>query len=156
MNDLTLHRILKAPRKIVWECWTNPEHLKKWFCPKPHFVTEVEMDLRPGGAFCTKMNVDGEIYNNDGSCLEVVPEKRLVFTDLLLSDYRPVNAPGLGFSAIVTFADHPDGTEYTALARHRNPEDTKRHEEMGFHDGWGTAASQLEEFAIEIAKGRRS
>ncbi len=155
MNDLVLHRILKAPRSIVWDCWTNPDHLKKWFCPKPHFVTEVKLDLRPGGEFCTTMKVNGEIYPNDGSILEIVPQEKLVITDLMLSDYRPVDAPGLGFTAIVTFADHPDGTDYTALARHRNPEDTKKHEEMGFHDGWGMAAKQLEELASEIAKGAR-
>lgn len=146
-TDLTLHRILKAPRALVWKCWTDPAHLKPWFVPAPNSVTEVEMDLRPGGRFFTEMLVDGTKYPNDGSYLEVQPMTRLVFTDLLLSDWRPVDAPGLGFTAELTFADHPEGTEYTAIARHRTAEDAARHEEMGFSEGWGTVAAQLEAYA---------
>jgi len=148
--DLRLHRILKAPRKAVWRCWTEPEHLKPWFIPRPHEITEVEMDVRPGGRFFTMMLVDGKEYPNDGSILDVVPHERLVFTDLLLADWKPVAEPGLGFTAILTFADHPEGTEYTALARHGSAETAKRHEEMGFHDGWGTVASQLEAYAQSL------
>jgi uncharacterized protein YndB with AHSA1/START domain len=145
--DLRLHRILKAPRKTVWRCWTEPEHLKPWFVPKPHSITEAVIDLRPGGRFFTRMLVDGAEYPNDGSFLEVVPQSRLVFTDVLLADWLPASPPGLGFTAILTFADHPEGTEYTALARHGNPETRKRHEEMGFHEGWGMVAAQLEAYA---------
>ena len=145
--DLTLHRVLKAPRKLVWECWTNPEHLKNFFVPKPHQMTEVKLDLRAGGAFCTTMLVDGTEYPNDGSYLEVVPEERLVFTDMLLAGWKPVEQPGLGFTAILTLKDHPDGTDYTAVARHATAETAKRHSDMGFQDGWGTVASQLEDYA---------
>lgn len=150
-NDLTLHRILKAPRALVWRCWTEPELMKHWFCPKPHFVTEAKVDLRAGGQFFTVMNVNGDLYPSDGSFLEVVPQERLVFTDLLLSDWRPVDAPGLGFTAIITLKDHPQGTEYTALARHRTPEQARKHEEMGFSQGWGIAAEQLEAAALALA-----
>ncbi|WP_172299854.1 SRPBCC family protein [Pseudoruegeria sp. HB172150] len=149
-TDLVLHRILKAPRSLVWRCWTDPELLKPWFIPKPHFISEVKMDVRPGGQFFTMMNVDGNAYPNDGSFLEVVPEEKLVFTDLLLADYQPVAEPGLGFTATLTFKDHPEGTEYTALARHRTPEQAEKHEEMGFSQGWGTVATQLEEFARSL------
>ena len=110
------------------------------------------MDVRPGGEFFTRMLVDGNEYPNDGSYLEVVPEQKLVFTDLLLSDYRPVAEPGLGFTAILTLADHPDGTEYTALARHRTPEQAEKHEKMGFSEGWGTVATQLEAFARTLMR----
>jgi uncharacterized protein YndB with AHSA1/START domain len=148
--DLTLHRILKAPRALVWDCWTKPELLKQWFCPKPHFVTEVEIDLRAGGRFFTMMNVDGALYPNDGSLLEVVPREKLVFTDMLLSDYQPVAAPFLGFTAILMLKDHPDGTDYSVLARHRDAETAEKHKAMGFHQGWGIAADQLEALAATL------
>ncbi|MBI1218713.1 MAG: polyketide cyclase [Rhodobacteraceae bacterium] len=149
-TDLTLHRILKAPRALVWRCWTEPELLKQWFCPKPHFVTETEIDLRPGGRFFTMMNVEGALYPNDGSFLEVMPGEKLVFTDILLSNYRPAAAPGLGFTAILTFRDHPEGTEYSVLARHRNTETAEKHAAMGFSQGWGIAADQLEALAATL------
>ncbi len=150
--DLNLHRILKAPRRTVWRCWTEPEHFKHWFVPKPHTVTEAVVDLRPGGRFFTRMLVDGKEYPNDGSILEVVPHERLVFTDLLLLDWQPVAKPGLGFTAILTFADHPQGTEYTAVARHGSAKTSKQHADMGFHDGWGTVATQLEAYAQGLGK----
>lgn len=146
-TDLRLHRILKAPRPLVWRCWTEPDLLKEFFVPKPHSITEVIMDLRPGGRFFTRMLVEGTEYPNDGSILEVVQGEKLVFTDLMVADYQPVDQPGLGFTAILTLADHPEGTDYTALARHRTPADAEKHEAMGFQEGWGTVASQLEAFA---------
>lgn len=149
-TDLTLHRILKAPRPLVWRCWTEPELVRQWFCPKPHSVTDIVLDLRAGGRFFTMMLVDGTEYPNDGSFLEVVPQEKLVFTDLLLADYLPVAAPGLGFTATITLRDHPEGTEYTALARHRSAEDAEKHETMGFSMGWGMAATQLEELAASM------
>lgn len=149
--DLHLHRILKAPRALVWRCWTEPELLKPWFCPVPHRTTHAVMDVRPGGQFLTVMEVDGQSHEGDGSYLHVDPGRALVFTDLLLSDWRPVAAPFLGFTAWLTIADHPEGTEYTVLARHRTPEDAERHEAMGFTRGWGTVADQLGAFAARLA-----
>lgn len=148
--DLTLHRILKAPRQKIWTCWTTPEHLMPWFCPRPHLVTEVVIDLRPGGRFFTRMLVEGVEHDNDGSILDVVPETRLVFTDLLLADWLPAAEPGLGFTAVLDFADHPEGTEYTALARHGSAGAAGRHAEMGFHEGWSIVATQLEAYAREL------
>lgn len=146
-DQLKLHRILKAPRDLVWRCWTEAELLKPWFIPKPHFVSQVVVDPRPGGRFFSMMHVDGNAYPNDGCFLHVDPQNRLVFTDLLLADWQPVDSPGLGFTAELIFKDHPDGTDYTAIARHRNAADAQKHEEMGFSQGWGTVATQLEAFA---------
>ena len=149
-NDLVLHRILKAKRSTIWRCWTEPDLLKPWFVPKPHSVTDVKIDLRPGGQFFTMMKVDGKDYPNDGSYLHVAPQEKLVFTDMMLADYKPVDNPGLGFTATLTFKDHAEGTEYTVVARHRNQADADKHEAMGFTEGWGTVATQLEAFAAAL------
>lgn len=151
-TTLTLHRILKAPRALVWDCWTRPEHFPHWFIPKPHTIEEVVLDLRPGGRFFTLMNVDGTRHPSDGAILAVTPGERLVFTDMLLADWQPVDQPGLGFTAEVILRDHPEGTDYTAIARHRTPESAATHEAMGFSQGWGTVASQLEAYAQGLAR----
>jgi uncharacterized protein YndB with AHSA1/START domain len=52
----------------------------------------------------------------------------------------------LMMSAEILLTPDGDGTIYQARAMHGNAETMKQHEEMGFHDGWGTAATQLEEF----------
>jgi uncharacterized protein YndB with AHSA1/START domain len=140
--DLVLERVIDVPPALVWKAWTEPEHLKKWFCPAPWSVSDCEIDLRPGGAFNTVMrSPEGEEFPNLGCVLEVVEGERLVFTDTLLPGYRP--APEPFFTAIVTIEPHGSGTRYVARALHRDAEGRTKHEEMGFHDGWGAALDQL-------------
>jgi uncharacterized protein YndB with AHSA1/START domain len=154
-NDLVLERTLDAPVDLVWEAYTNPEHLKKWFAPRPYEVTEMELDLRPGGVFRLRMTgLDGfdTGHGVPGCVLEVAEREKLVWTTALGPGYRP-NETGEGcesfpFTAVVTFADAGNGkTHYKAVALHKDSADRETHEKMGFHEGWGTVAGQLEEFA---------
>lgn len=146
-HELVLNRVLDAPRDGLWRCWTEPELLKQWFCPKPWFVSEARIDLRPGGEFFTEMNgPDGEQFGNPGVFLDVAELQRLVFTDAFQSGWRPSGRPFM--VAEVLFEDAGDGkTRYTGRAMHWTAEARKEHEDMGFHDGWGKAADQLEELA---------
>lgn len=148
-TDLSLTRYLKAPRSVLWECWTTPEHIKNFFVPRPHKIVSCEIDLRVGGKFNTVMDVDGQQMDNKGVYLEIVDQEKLVFTDAYSENWKP--APDPFMTAIVTFEDHEDGTtKYTAIARHRSTESKKTHEDMGFHDGWGTVVQQLEEYAQSL------
>jgi uncharacterized protein YndB with AHSA1/START domain len=154
-NDLVLERTLNAPRELVWKAWTDANLLKQWFAPKPYEISEVEMDLRPGGIFRIRMvGPDGfdTGHGNPGCVLEVVDRERLVWTSALGPQYRPAEmgegCESFPMTAIVTFADAPGGkTLYKAVALHKSLSDKETHEKMGFHDGWGTVAGQLEEFA---------
>lgn len=146
-RTLILRRVLKAPRPLVWDCWTRPEHLVRWFCPRPHRVTEAFVDLRPGGRFAFTLEVEGKLHHHENSYLAMVPGESLIFTDLMTAGWRPAETPFLSYTAEVRLEDHPEGTLYTATARHRTPEQALRHDEMGFSDGWGTCADQLEELA---------
>ena len=158
-HDLVLERTLNAPLDLVWEAYTKPEHLKRWFAPRPYEITEIELDLKPGGIFHFRMvgpdNFDTG-HGNPGCVLEVVEKQKLSWTSALGPGYRP-NELGEGcesfpMTAIVTFADAGDGkTAYKAVALHKNEADRETHEKMGFHEGWGTVASQLEELARELA-----
>lgn len=142
--DLVLERTVDVPRKLVWKAWTEPQHLKKWFCPKPWMVAECEIDLRPGGKFYTLMRgPEGQEFGNNGCCLEVIEHEKLVFTDTLTPDYRPSEKPF--FTGMVLMEDHQGGTKYTAYAIHGDEATRKNHEEMGFHEGWGKAWDQLVE-----------
>ena len=80
-TDLSFTRTLAVPRRLVWECWTSPEHIPHFFVPRPHRVTACDLDLRVGGRFNTTFEVEGNLMENHGVYLEVVPQERLVFTD---------------------------------------------------------------------------
>ena len=144
---LTLNRVLDAPVENLWRCWTEPSLLEKWFCPKPWYVSDVRMDLRVGGEFSCAMNgPNGERHENAGVFLEVDPLKRLVTTDAFLVGWIPSGRAF--FVAETLFEDTGDGrTRYTASAMHWDEAAHKEHEKMGFHEGWGKAADQLETLA---------
>ncbi len=148
-RELTLTRLIDAPRENVWRCFTDPELLKRWFVPRPWTISEARVDVRPGGTSYTVMrDPDGNEYPNSGVYLEVVPKERLVVTDAYSEAWKPSDKPF--FTAIMTFADEGGKTRYTAIARHWTKEDTEAHVKMGFHEGWGKAADQLEEVARSL------
>jgi len=150
-TDLSFTRTLAVPRHLIWECWTVPKHIPHFFIPAPHKVTSVEIDLRVGGRFNTTFDVEGNVMENLGVYLEVVPEEKLVFTDTYSEGWKP--APDPFMTAILLLTDTPDGgTSYTAIARHRNPETRATHEKMGFFDGWGTVVTQLEAYAKGLVR----
>ena len=149
-HNLVLRRVLKAPRMKIYECWTMPEHMVHWFMPRPHFLSDITVETRPGGAYNSTMHVDGHAMPSEGAVLDAVPGEKFVFTDLMTRDFQPVANPGLGFTATIELRDHPDGTEYIVTARHRTPEDAAKHEAMGFSQGWGTVATQLEAYAAGL------
>ena len=157
--DLVLERTIDAPVDLVWKAYTNPEHLKQWFAPRPYEITECELDLKPGGIFRIRMTgPDGfdTGHGTPGCVLEVVEGQKLVWTSALGPGYRP-NEAGEGcesfpMTAVITFADAGDGkTAYRAVALHKDMADRDTHEKMGFQDGWGTTASQLEELAKSLS-----
>ena len=156
-KDIEFTRIIQARPDTVWRCWTEPELLMQWFCPLPWKVTRATLDLRPGGRFYTRFEgpngegPDNDIcqMENEGCYLDVEPGKRLVFTDALSEGWRP-NAKTF-MTAIVTFTPNGDGaTEYRALVLHSDAAMRAKHIEMGFHDGWGAAADQLNALAQSL------
>lgn len=150
-RELTLVRTLKAPRELIWRCWTDPKLLEKWFCPAPWRVTDVSLDVRTGGSQSFVMRgPEGEEILNRGVYLEVIENEKLVTTDAYVSAWEPSESPFM--TAIITLEDLGDGTTlYTAIARHWSVETCKQHEQMGFHEGWGICADQLEALAQTLS-----
>lgn len=150
--DLLLERTVDVSPELVWKAWTTPEILKKWFTPRPWITSDCEIDLRPGGIFRTAMRgPKGEEFDGSGCFLEVVENKRLVWTSALGPGYRPsitesVESGGpFTFTAVISLEPAGSGTKYSALVIHGDVESCKKHDAMGFHGGWGTALTQLVE-----------
>ncbi|MCK6481535.1 MAG: SRPBCC family protein [Planctomycetes bacterium] len=148
--DLVLERVVDVPPAKVWAAWTRPEHVVKWFTPAPWSTTECTIDLRPGGGFLTVMrSPEGKEFPNVGCYLEIVPERRLVWTNALLPGFRPASPPEddhcghFLMTAAILLEPSGKGTRYTAVVLHRDEEGRRTHEDMGFRDGWGKALDQL-------------
>ena len=149
--DPVLERVVDVPSDLVWKAWTEPSRLKQWFTPKPWLTVECEIDLRPGGIFRTVMrSPEGQDFPNLGCYLEIVPGRKLVWTDALEPGFRPArNQPGphcpFQFTAFVLLEPRGAKTKYTAIVLHKDEASRNQHDAMGFHSGWGTALDQLVE-----------
>ena len=146
-RELVLRRVLNASRRSVFRCWTEPELIKRWFTPPPFTTVHAEVDLRPGGANLVVMrSPEGQEFPNPGVYLEVVPDLRLVLTDAYTRAWEPSEKPFM--TLVLNFEDAGEGrTLYTARALHWSVADREAHEQMGFHEGWNVATSQLEALA---------
>lgn len=151
--DLLFERIVDLPPELIWSAWTTQKHIMHWFTPAPWETVDCEIDLRPGGIFRTVMrSPEGEDFPNVGCYLEIVPNKKLVWTNAFEPGYRPVSRQSANpcesfiFTAVISLEPHGKGTKYSALVIHRDEEGCNKHREMGFHDGWGKALDQLVEY----------
>ena len=141
-RELVLTRLVDAPREYLFRAWTDPELLKQWFAPLPYTTPHAELDVRPGGANLVVMRgPDGKDMPNRGIYLEVIENRRLVFTDAYTAAWEPSQKPFM--TVILTFEDEGGKTRYTARVRHWTAADREAHEKMGFHEGWGRCADQL-------------
>lgn len=149
--ELAIERHINAPPEIVWKVMT--ERLPEWWCPKPWRAEVVEQDWRPGGRNAVTMyGSNGEESGGEGIFLEVVPNRRIVFTDAFKAGWIPQEPFMVGFFELTPDGD---GTHYRAGARHWSEAAFNQHKDMGFEGGWSTVAAQLAELA-EAAAGAGS
>lgn len=146
--DLSIERVIRAPRKVVWAAWTDPGSLAQWWVPAPTLCRVDRLEVRPGGAFVTRISDDGDTFvPHVDACFLLVDEfERIVFTNSVDSAWRPADPEPVAMTAEITLRDHADGTDYRIVVRHGDPAARDRHAELGFADGWGTVADQLARF----------
>ncbi len=104
-HELSLTRLIDAPPDKLFRCWTEPSLLKQWFAPKPLSTPIAEVDLRVGGGSNVVMQMpDGQQIPCPGAYLEIVPNRKLVFTDAYTGDWVP-KAGKPFMTVIITFDD---------------------------------------------------
>ncbi|MEO7368226.1 MAG: SRPBCC domain-containing protein [Gemmatimonadaceae bacterium] len=143
--DFVLERFIDAPKHLVWEALTKPEHLKEWYMPKPWGrVSHCELDVRPGGIFRIDIaTADGQPVPNLGCFLDVIPMERLVWTSMLFPDYRPAIFDDIPITAIVSMETVGTGTRYVFTALHRDEADFETNKTSGFLEGTEMALDQF-------------
>jgi uncharacterized protein YndB with AHSA1/START domain len=78
-RELTISRLLDAPRELVWEMWTNPEHIKHWWGPNGFTNTIYKMDVKKGGEWDFIMHgPDGKDFRNKHIFVELVKPEKIV------------------------------------------------------------------------------
>jgi uncharacterized protein YndB with AHSA1/START domain len=94
-----LTRVFDAPRALVFEAWSRPEHVSKWFAPKPLTISSCEMEFRSGGVFKFTMQMGETEFPFVGKFEEVVSNEKIVFSGIIHDDNSCYT--------VVTFEDAP-------------------------------------------------
>jgi uncharacterized protein YndB with AHSA1/START domain len=141
-RELTITREFAAPRALVFQAWTNAQHLAQWWGPKGFTNPVCEIDPRAGGAIRIHMRApDGATYPMKGIIREIVPPERLVFTNIALDDAGNHLLEGL---TAVTFAEHNGTTTLTVHTRAIAMVDFAAAYLQGMEMGWTQSIDKLE------------
>lgn len=142
-DKLFLSRWFRAKRAAVYAAWTEPEIMRKWFCPRDLLLVSAESDVRVGGLFRAEMTNGRETHTVHGVYREVVPGQRLVFSH----KWQEVDA--VETLVTVEFADRDGGTLVSLTQEgFRNLESKKGHE-----SGWESTFDSLALYLTESAGG---
>jgi uncharacterized protein YndB with AHSA1/START domain len=141
-REVTITRLVDAPRSIVFKAWTDPAMLAQWWGPKGFTAPICEFDARLGGRFRIHMRApDGAIYPMRGEIREFVPTERLVFTNIAVDAADKPIIEGL---TAVTFADESGKTRLTVHTRGTAVVDYAVAHLQGMEMGWTMTIDKLE------------
>ncbi len=139
-RTLTIKRTFNAPIALVWEAWTQPEHIALWWGPKGMKTEVIEHDFKIGGTWNYVMLMpDGNQFVADGVFLEIIELKKIISS----ANFKPMT---VGVEMQSLFEEAGDKTNFTFNVIHPTEEYCKQQEEMGFYNGWGSAFERFEEY----------
>ncbi len=139
-RTLTIKRTFNAPVHLVWEAWTQPEHVAKWWGPGGMEVKVVEHNFQVGGKWKYTMSMpDGNEFITEGT-YSIIKELEEIFSS---ADFKPMTE-GVDIQAL--FAADGEKTNFTFNCIHPTEEYCKQQEKMGFYNGWASVFDRLNEF----------
>jgi uncharacterized protein YndB with AHSA1/START domain len=142
-RTLTLKRSFNAPINLVWEAWSQPEHIVHWWGPKGMKLKIHEHDFQVGGLWKYSMEMpDGREFITEGVYIEIGELKKIHST----ADFKPMTE---GVEIIAQFEADGDKTNFVFSVVHPTVEYCQQQEKMGLMNGWGSVFDRLEVFVIE-------
>jgi uncharacterized protein YndB with AHSA1/START domain len=150
-REIRFTSILPHRRRLVFEAWTKPEHLRRWWGCEGGTLSICEVDLRIGGAWRLVMRMpDGSEHPFKGLYREIVPSERLVYTECY--DNPQIGSPE--WLTTITFEDANDKTKLTHTVLHASREARDGHLSSGMKDGAQHQMRRLDEHVGEMETER--
>jgi uncharacterized protein YndB with AHSA1/START domain len=149
VSELRVERTFDAPRDAVFEAWTSPEVMRRWWAAEHDWTTpRAEVDLRPGGRIRVSMAEPGgePVHSFSGEYLEVSPPERIVFT----VEWQGGQADGAVSTVTVEFLEQGDRTTVVLTQRGLATEESR--EEHA--DGWNKCFDNLESRVLSASERR--
>ena len=145
-RTLSLQRIIDAPIAIVWEAWTQPDHIAHWWGPKGMKTKVIEHDFKAGGSWKFTMEMpNGSEFISEGVFSEIVPLEKIITS----AEFKPMTT---GVQLQAFFEAQGEKTIFTFNVVHPTEEYCKQQEQMGFMNGWGSVFNNLEEYVGLLTK----
>ena len=143
-RTVSIKRTFNAPIKLVWEAWTQSEHIALWWGPKGMETEVIEHDFRVGGQWKYSMVMpDGNKFITDGVYLEIVEFQKICSS----ANFKPMTE-GVEIQAL--FEASGDKTNFTFNIVHPTKEYRIQQEKMGILNGWGSVFDRLETFVSTV------
>lgn len=154
-GELTINRIFNAPRPLVFDAYTKPEHLMRWWGPTEFPMASCSVDLRPGGKwhYCMKSRTTDDEAWGLAIYKEVTPPSRLVFTDAFSDADGNINEALPVAEITMVFEDLGRQTRVISTTKYAKEEDLQAVVQMGVVEGTTDAMNQLDALLAELQKG---
>jgi uncharacterized protein YndB with AHSA1/START domain len=140
-HEITITRVFDAPRRLVWDAWTDPRQLVEWWGARGWStpLDTVTLELRPGGAFrLTSVDEEGAEMPIEAVFLEVAEPERLVIEEPADGNWHD------GATSVITFADLGGGrTEVTLRSTVNTTDDMRPLAEAGMGQSLDRLAEHL-------------
>lgn len=138
-RTITLKRTFNASIELVWEAWTRPEHIAKWWSPKGMETKVVEHHFKTGGTWKYTMPMpNGQEFIAEGKYLEIVKFEKIISS----ANFRPMTE---GVEIQAFFNAKGDKTDFTFKIVHQTEAYKIQQEKMGIMNGWGSVFDRLTE-----------
>ena len=136
-RTLTLTRTFDAPPQLVWDAWTQPEHIAKWWGPRGMKTNIKKHDFKVGGDWEFVMPMpDGKEFISYGTYSQIEAPQLLETS----ANFIPMTE---GVILVASFSEAGDKTDFVFKVIHPTEEYCKQQEEMGFYNGWGSVFEGL-------------
>jgi uncharacterized protein YndB with AHSA1/START domain len=147
-TQVLITRDFDAPAHLVYQAWTTPELVKRWWSAKRGAVTIADVDLRVGGMWRWVMVTDdGFEVAFHGEYRELVPNERIVCTEVY-EGYPEADAEALN---TMTFTEKDGRTTLSILVQHKNQEHRDAHINSGMEAGMQDALDLMEQLVISLS-----
>lgn len=145
-RTLTLKKTFDAPIDLVWEAWTQPEHIAKWWGPKGMAINVIEHNFKIGGKWKYVMPMpNGSEFISEGQYSEIEKFKKIVTT----ANFKPMTE---GVEIRALFEKIGEKTNFIFSVVHPTEEYCRQQEKMGFYNGWGSTFDRLANFLSALNK----
>ena len=139
-RTLTLSRIFNVPIEIVWQAWTEPDHIAKWWGPKGMNTKVIDHDFKPGGKWKYSMIMpNGNEFIADGVYKEIITQQKIVSS----ANFKPMTE---GVEIRAQFEAKGKLTNFTFSVVHPSVEYRNQQDKMGFYNGWASTFDRLNDY----------